>query len=340
MKGRDALREMIAAGKPTEQPAVAPAAFRSSGAVKAMSVGLQRLSDEASEAKNLRATLAAGQHVLEINPADVEVSFVSDRMPLEADEGFLSLKENMSRHGQQVPILVRPHPDDPRRYQAAYGHRRLRAAAELATPVKAIVRNLTDAELVVAQGQENNERRDLSFIERALFASHLDTRGFDRDVITSALGVDKPELSRLLSVVSSVDEDIIAKIGPAPKVGRPRWLAFAARMTDAKARKHVKQITSSESFKRCESSARFNLLFADLGSEPNQPAGSKQKIATVAGEQIGWMSRDKRGLRLQCENKAFCSFLEEHLPELLQQFEQRSALRPTGQKEEETADHD
>lgn len=39
--------------------------------------------------------------------------------------------------------------------------------------MKAIVRNLSDDELVVAQGIENTERANLSFIEQAFFAATL-----------------------------------------------------------------------------------------------------------------------------------------------------------------------
>ena len=42
--------------------------------------------------------------------------------------------------------------------------------------MRAIIQALTDAELVIAQGKENAERRNLSFIERALFAANLDVR--------------------------------------------------------------------------------------------------------------------------------------------------------------------
>ena len=180
VKGREALREMIAAGKPKEPPREDTRVARTSGAVKAMNLGLQRLSDEAAAAQSLRMTLASSDQVVEIEPADIDVSFIADRIVVENDSSFLSLKEKISEHGQQVPILVRPHPNDPKRFQAAYGHRRLRVASQIGRTVKAIVRSLSDAELVVAQGQENSERRDLTFIERALFASHLEERNFDR----------------------------------------------------------------------------------------------------------------------------------------------------------------
>ena len=44
-------------------------------------------------------------------------------------------------------------------------------------PVKAVVKKLGDEELVIAQGQENNERQDLSYIEKARFAHRLGKRG-------------------------------------------------------------------------------------------------------------------------------------------------------------------
>jgi ParB family transcriptional regulator, chromosome partitioning protein len=320
VKGREALREMIAAGKPKEPAPEGIRVARTSGAVKAMNLGLQRLSDEAATARSLRETLASGDQVIEIDPADIDVSFIADRIVVENDPSFISLKEKIAKHGQQVPILVRPHPNDPKRFQAAYGHRRLRAASQIGRPVKAIVRALTDSELVVAQGQENSERRDLSFIERALFASHLDERKFDRETITAALGVDKPELSRLLGVVKVVESDIILAIGPAPKIGRPRWLLFAEKMSDAANRRGARQAIATEAFTERESNARFELLFGQI------EVSGKPAKAPAAHKEVAWIERTKVGVRLISDDRAFGSFLESRLPELLREFEQRSPL--------------
>jgi len=130
---------------------------------------------------------------------------------------------------------VRPHPTETGRYQIAYGRRRLRAAAELGRPVRAVVKPLSDEQLVIAQGQENNERKDLSFIERAIFAAQLETRGFGRETIMAAMCVDKTGLSRLISSAVRIPRDIIQAIGPAPKTGRDRWsdLAVALDIPDA-----------------------------------------------------------------------------------------------------------
>ena len=318
MKGRDALRELLGAGKPGVAPN--PPAHRSTGAVKAMNLGLQRLSEEAAAAKSLRATLANSEQVVELNVADVDDSFIVDRISSESDPGFASLKTAIAAHGQQVPILVRPHPEHPKRYQAAYGHRRLRVARELGCPIKAVVKNLTDVELVVAQGQENNERADLSFIERAVFASHLEKRGFDRDTMTAALGVDKPELSRLLSVASGVDSQLILSIGPAPKIGRPRWLALVERLAEPSFQESALQVLSSDAFARADSNLRFNLV---LGAQQDPTARGKEALQTGRGQRVAWVERTSRGIRLVSEDKAFVAFLDQRLPDLLREFESR-----------------
>ncbi|WP_164125936.1 ParB/RepB/Spo0J family partition protein, partial [Stenotrophomonas maltophilia] len=66
-----------------------------------------------------------------------------------------AFRDLIRQHGQNVPILVRPKPGDTEGYEVAFGHRRLRAARELGIKVRAVVRSLTDEQLVIAQGQEN-----------------------------------------------------------------------------------------------------------------------------------------------------------------------------------------
>lgn len=225
-KGRDILKSMVGAVEPTrpEVPSVQQP-HRPSGAVKAMNLSLGRLGEEAAAAKALRESLASGDKVLEIDPAAIEMSFIRDRIPVDKDAEFERLKQSIQESGQQVPILVRPDPVRAGHYQAAYGHRRLRAAAEIGVPVKAVVRKLTDEELILAQGQENGPRVDLSFIERALFARRMDEHGFSRDMIAKALATDKPETSRLLQVAQTIDPEIILAIGPAPRSdARAGWL--------------------------------------------------------------------------------------------------------------------
>ena len=147
-----------------------------------------------------------------------------------------------------MPILIRPHPQAKDRYQVAYGHRRLRAVADLGRKVRAVVRPMTDSELVIAQGVENSARKDLSYIEKAVFAMRLEDRGFERPVIMDALSTDKGELSKLISVARGVPEDLVRTIGPAPKAGRRRWLAMAELLERPAAVKSVAEAVGAEGF--------------------------------------------------------------------------------------------
>ena len=135
-----------------------------SGAVGAMGRSLGNIASAADHAK---ALIAAGSSVVEIPADKIEGSFVADRL-LDDGEDFQRLTDAIRESGQKSPILVRPHPLRPESYQIAFGHRRVRVLASLGRPVKAVVQNLTDEELVVIQGQENSARSDLSYIERGL----------------------------------------------------------------------------------------------------------------------------------------------------------------------------
>ena len=134
---------------------------------------------------------------------------------------------SIAEYGQQVPVLVRPHPKIEGRFQIVYGRRRVLALRDLGQPVKALIRDLDDHELVLAQGQENTARRDLSFIEKCNFARQMVAAGYKRQIICDALSIDKTLISRMLSVADRIPLDVVEAIGAAPSIGRDRWLALA-----------------------------------------------------------------------------------------------------------------
>jgi ParB family chromosome partitioning protein len=322
MKGRDILKSMVNSPQHTKTEAPqAPAAHKPAGAVRAMNLSLGRLNEEAAAAKELREAIAAGDKVVELDPALVEVSFIRDRIPLEADPQFDELKASIAGSGQQVPILVRPHPAKPNHYQAAYGHRRLRAAADLGHSVKAIVRNLTDEQVILAQGQENGPRVDLSFIERALFARRLEEHGFDRDTIAKALSVDKPEISRLLQVAEGVPSEIILGVGPAPKVGRPRWLAFAERLKDSASAKRLEKEMQAPDFSADETNKRFDRLWKAM-TATGKKSKDVEAVRTRKGLPLASIERSARGSKITVTSAEFAEFLSSHMHEFVAMFEQ------------------
>lgn len=167
--------------------------------------------------------------LLDIDPFLIDAGGLQDR--LESDDADdAALLASIRDYGQQVPVLVRPHPTDPDRYQIVYGRRRVLAMRDLGQPVKALLRDLDDTGLVMAQGQENNARRGLSFIEKANFAAQMRDAGYDRRAMCDALAIDKTVVSRMLQIVDRVGADLISMVGAAPSVGRDRWGALANKL--------------------------------------------------------------------------------------------------------------
>lgn len=291
-----------------------------SGAVKAMGLSLNTIAREAEEARHLRQALEEGERVLSLPTSRIEASFVSDRLTAGEidDPQFAELVESMRESGQQVPILVRPHPSGEGRFQVAYGHRRLRAAAVLGIEVKALVRSLTDDQLILAQGKENAERRNLSFIERAVFARTLVTRGFDRRLIGDALAVQKSELSRLLQVADGVPEAIIRAIGPAPKAGRERWMKLVELFGTKGASDAAADEAGRATFRAADTDKRFELVLARL-TEPAAARDEKSQpmeLLAPGGRAFAGYRRQGRVVRIDFAkdvDEAFLDALSEHL---------------------------
>jgi ParB family chromosome partitioning protein len=290
------------------------------------------------ENEELRGQLASGAMILEIDPTLVDPSPIADRFDETSDVGFEALKASIGQRGQEVPILVREHPSGDGRYQSAYGHRRVKAARELGIPVKAIVRSLTDEDLVVAQGVENSARQDLSFIERAVFAMRLEDAGHERSVVQEALSIDRAEASKLLSVVRAVPADLVSAIGRAPKVGRGRWQALADTLKSSpSAVKAARAAIKKSDFRSRDSDARFLSVLSAITSTLRQKPPSKrdtQAVVAVSGEALALVSQGGRDLKIsfdQALDAAFASFLIEQLPALFEAYKATSGKGGTGE---------
>ncbi|NTF10626.1 plasmid partitioning protein RepB [Agrobacterium rubi] len=271
-----------------------------------------------ARADDIERRLAEGHSVIDLETDLVEPSFVRDRMPGDIDGLVSSIREQ----GQQVPILVRPHPEKPGVYQVAFGHRRLRAIRELGLQVKAVIRALTDEELVIAQGQENNEREDLSYIEKSRFAQKLKER-FPREVITSAMSVDKTELSRMLSVVDAIPADLIDAIGPAPGIGRRSWQELADLLPKVESKNPLELVRSDE-MQGIASQDRFKALLSAL--KPRRVArGLPDVLSTSFGQRLGHVKQSKSKIEITLDRKEAGDFAAFLLNDAVALFEERRA---------------
>ena len=208
---------MEQAEPPNSEPQKAPAPRYKKGAIGAVSKQIEELKSRS---------------IVELDPFAIKAAGMMDR--LEHDEpDHKTLMHSLKTYGQQVPVLVRPDPEDDGQFLIVYGRRRVLALRDLGLPVKAMVRDLDEAEAIMAQGQENSARRDLSFVERVNFARQMEVAGYERKIIADALSTDKTLVSRMLKVADALPVDLIETIGAAHGIGRDRWIKFAQLWTDA-----------------------------------------------------------------------------------------------------------
>lgn len=296
------------------------------GAISAMGSSLKQMTDGAKLATRLQEQLEKGDIVVEIEPDLVEQSPIADRIPIDVDPAFEELVQSISDNGQQVPILVRPSPAAQGRFQIAYGRRRLRAAKILKQPVRAIIRKLTDQELFVAQGRENLDREDLSFIEKAFFAKNLEDSGCDRATIVAALCSDKSDVSRYIAVARRVPEHLVKRIGPAPKAGRARWLKLAEALERGGDAIDAESIFGGDRLAGATSDIRFQAVLRAIEPQKTSRAktGSSAVWKTPTGKRAARIEDRDGKTALIFEDKVvpeFARFVSAQLDDLYRQFQ-------------------
>lgn len=292
------------------------------GASKSMKVSIDALAEDAKK-------LTEGETIVAIDPALIDASFVNDRLTGD-DEAFEKLKDTISKGIQETPVLLRPHPEHTDRYMIVFGHRRVRVAAALGRDVRAVVKRIDDVAHILAQGQENTAREDLSFIEKSLFAKRLLDLGHAKNVIQSALTIDGTLLSRMLSVSQKVPDDIIEAIGAAKSIGRDRWEEFKKLVVVPANTRKAKDAMNAPEFRVAESDARFEMLLKSLsqkdrGSGNAKSKPNKQNWSAGNGRIKGTIGQSAKTFNLSLASKdavEFGTYLSEQLDDLYRSFKE------------------
>ena len=301
----------------SQQPRVTtkiPEVFQSSGPIAAIRNDLRTM---------------GSRSVQEIDPEAIEDTGHKDRLG-NLDDDVAGLRESIAKHGQQVPILLRPHPTLSGRYQVVYGRRRLAAIRGLGTPVKALVRTLSDEEAVLAQGQENNLRKDPSFIEKALFAGDLEDAGYDARIVQDALNVNRSHTSHMRKVREAFPREVIERIGAAPSIGWKRWYDLASRVleekVDARSVHPAPFSPGLTSDQRFDTWSKLMLAIGSEGSIRTEPKKAGKVVKAKDGSVLGTFALEKGKLSFQAEGQGalFTKWLHENaetlFPELHDEF--------------------
>jgi len=281
-------------------------------------------------------------HVWELDPAEIQDERYSDRLD---PKDVHDLRASIEQNGQTVPILVRRHATEPNRYLLVYGRRRLEAirASDKVSKVRALIANLDDTAALRAQVSENTGRRDLSYIERALFAQELLDSGFGSQAqIAEVLNVTRSAVSMSISVAKAIGTALAQAIGPAHGIGRPRWESLAKDLSSADmgmdelcrvasdARGKAAAVEQAEEEPQLDPSvAAFEAVVRHVkrntGSSPGRKPRQKATPLLIDGAPVGVIKRSTRALRLDLTNvdDAFAQWLDARAQDVLDELHDR-----------------
>ncbi|HET6183481.1 MAG TPA: ParB/RepB/Spo0J family partition protein [Acetobacteraceae bacterium] len=115
------------------------------------------------------------------------------------------LAASIRRRGILQPLLARPHPSAPDRYQIVTGERRWRAAAMAglhAAPV--LVRELGDSDALAVALVENLQRQDLNPLEEAEGYNRLiEEFGLTQEQLADAVGKSRAHIGNMLRLLNA-----------------------------------------------------------------------------------------------------------------------------------------
>ena len=227
------------ASKPTQKSAIAP---KSAATTRGLGRGLSTLLGDSGIAA--AANQAAPSDNREYQQIPVEWINVGPWQPRRKfdREQLDELAGSIRQKGIVQPILLRPTPNQPGRFQLVAGERRWRAAqmAQL-HDIPSVVRYLTDAECYEIALIENIQRQDLSVIDEAQgYANLLEINRYTQDQLSKIIGKSRSHIANLLRLlglpesVQALLRDGELTMGQArPLVGHPQ-AEFLAKTIVAK----------------------------------------------------------------------------------------------------------
>ncbi|MFG6661034.1 plasmid partitioning protein RepB [Sulfitobacter sp. 915] len=290
------LERTLSSGEDTQE-APSPAPSTPAAAPTSGSPTVRRFRETYDDLRN--------QTIQEIDVDLIGQSKYQDRFDVSAE--IDTLVESIRESGQQVPVLLRAAaPGSGYEYEPVYGRRRIAACRILGIPVKAYIGELDDDALVVAQGLENAERLENSYIEKSAFITQLLDSGMKTGVIERALNIPKGEVSRMAKVIREIPGELIDAIGPAHGIGRRQWGALAKITADVETRRIKRAVEALP--EDLDSPGRFNTVLQGL-KRGSEQASSKPKKLSVAKGHVE-LSPSTKGISIKVKNRSDAAFIE------------------------------
>ncbi|MCW1929056.1 ParB/RepB/Spo0J family partition protein [Bhargavaea beijingensis] len=121
------------------------------------------------------------------------------------EESLKELTESIREHGILQPIIVRK---KGRKYEIVVGERRFRASGKAGLEsVPAVVRDMTDQQMMELAILENLQREDLNPVEEAeAYKQLMDALGLTQEQLAFRLGKSRPHIANHLRLLSLPEE--------------------------------------------------------------------------------------------------------------------------------------
>lgn len=318
-------------GQINQEPAAPTAQKINSPHLLKVAAGVRQIQEKG---EFLEKILKEGERVLDIDPDQVAPSPIPDRFDGAYDSAAIEdMAESIRERGQIVPGLVRPTQNSEKPYQIVFGRRRLAAVKKLGLPFRAVVRELSDEQAIIFQGEENTNRNDLSFIEKCAFALSQEQAGYKRDVISASLSTGKSHISEMLSIASSLPRDILLSIGPATEIGRRRWIDFAQAWSN-KQDAHICVEKALEKLSgQASSEERFAAALAALKAVEKVSLPDTSREIRANGFLLATVNYSKSGAKMNFSKSVprdFVEFLNHRMEALHREFLQSETQNRKG----------
>lgn len=197
------------------------------------------------------------------------------------EKDLQDLAASIREKGVIQPLILRPHPADPSEFEIVAGERRWRAAQIAAIhELPALVRELTDTEVLELAIVENIQRADLNAAEEAMgYRQLMDRFGHTQERLAEALGKSRSHIANLLRLLTLPEPVLDLLRGGQLSAGHARALITAPN-PEALAR----QVVDRElSVRQTEQLARAASV--PLETRPRPVAGTGKDADTRALEE-------------------------------------------------------
>ncbi|MFE5670361.1 ParB/RepB/Spo0J family partition protein [Agromyces sp. NPDC056523] len=153
-------------------------------------------------AADANLVMVPGAHLARLDPDDILPNAQQPRSVFDPED-LAELVHSVREFGVLQPIVVRPHPDQPGKYELVMGERRLRAtkAAGLDT-IPAVIKETANEAMLRDALLENLHRSQLNPLEEAsAYQQLLADFGITQEELATRIGRSRPQISNTLRLL-------------------------------------------------------------------------------------------------------------------------------------------